>query len=114
MAESLEALARAGRELRKPENAARLLGAAAALRDAIGVPIPAAYRDAFDAEIATVRAALGDDAFDRAWNAGRRTSVDRVIAEADALGRRPSTAAPALGGGAARTPGAGFRAGPTG
>ncbi len=78
----------------EPERAARLCGAAAALRDAIGAPLPPEDRADYERIVAAARAALGDDAFAAAWAAGRALSLDQAIAEA-APAPSDATAAPA-------------------
>ncbi|MGD9892504.1 MAG: tetratricopeptide repeat protein [Dehalococcoidia bacterium] len=61
--------------------AARLLGAAAALREAIGYVIPPSERAEHEAGMAAVRATLGEDAFAAAWSAGRAMSLEEAITE---------------------------------
>ena len=65
--------------------AARLLGAAEALRKALG-------RSLSSGELATnalladsIRSAIGDDAFTAAWNAGRASTLDEAVATALAM-----------------------------
>ncbi len=60
-------------------DAARLLGAAAALRHVAGASLPASDRPALDGQVAAVRAALGEEAFSVAWQAGGATPVERLI-----------------------------------
>jgi predicted ATPase/transcriptional regulator with XRE-family HTH domain len=62
--------------------AVRLCGAATALREAIGVPLPPTGRSAFDRTTAAARAALGEAAFRAAWAAGQALSLEDVSAEA--------------------------------
>ncbi len=61
---------------------ARLCGAAAALRAAIGAPHAPANRAAFERTTASARAALGDAAFTEAWAAGEALSLEEAIADA--------------------------------
>ena len=68
IAESLEGLASA---LDLPEKAAQLFGAAEALREAIGAPIPPVERPDYDQAVAALRAQLGAVAFAVAWAQGR-------------------------------------------
>ena len=65
-----------------PERAARLLGATAALRTAIGAS--AATEEAFGASHVanTIRAVLGDHRFAAAWDAGHTRPLELTIAEA--------------------------------
>ena len=70
---------------RQPAAAARLLGAAAAMRDHVG-----RVRDRLDEALygqmePTVRATLGDAAFTAAWEAGTQLSGAQILAEVDAL-----------------------------
>lgn len=64
------------------DRAARLLGAADALRETIGQPLSPSERAGVDVDVATVRTALGDDAFTAAWAVGRAMSLEEVIAYA--------------------------------
>ncbi|MEZ4564010.1 MAG: tetratricopeptide repeat protein [Thermomicrobiales bacterium] len=69
-----------------PEQAAQLFGAAAAARDAAGLPLPPAGRDWYDRAVAEVQAHLGEAAFRAAWAAGRALPLPQAIAAALALG----------------------------
>jgi len=62
--------------------AARLLGAVSAAREAMGAQWSATQQGAFDDLTTTVRTALGDEAFEPAWAAGRALSLERAIDEA--------------------------------
>lgn len=66
----------------EPERAARLLGAAAALREHVAAPLPQADQQLYDPLIAPARATLTAPAFEAAWAVGRRLSVAAAIAEA--------------------------------
>lgn len=69
-----------------PRQAARLLGAAATQRRAIGDAL-FPEEEAFVAEtIATTRAVLSDEAFQVAWEGGASLSADQAVAEALAVG----------------------------
>jgi non-specific serine/threonine protein kinase len=61
---------------------ARLFGAAKALRDAIGEAEDSPLSRGADVELARVRAALGDPAFEAAVAEGQAMTLDRAIAEA--------------------------------
>jgi non-specific serine/threonine protein kinase len=69
----------------QPEGAARLFAAAAALRESIGVLLPATGRDSQDRAIATLRAAMPAATFAAAWESGRSLGVEQAVAEARAL-----------------------------
>jgi DNA-binding NarL/FixJ family response regulator len=64
------------------ERAARLFGAAEALREALGVPLSTAERTAQDRDVGRVRQALGPDAFAVATAAGRSLPLEAAIGEA--------------------------------
>jgi DNA-binding NarL/FixJ family response regulator len=78
----LEAVAAAAARLGEPDGAARLWGAAAALRDVLGAPIPPPDRPAREEVLAGVRASLGEERFAAAWAAGRALPLAQAIAEA--------------------------------
>ncbi len=61
--------------------AARLLGAAEAIREAIGTVIAPCERLQHNQTTKAVRTALGDDAFDAALGQGRRASMDELTAD---------------------------------
>jgi len=88
VAEGLEGLAVLGGEVEvawtpaRATRAARLLAAAAALRDALGAPRPLAERAGYERVVAAVRAALGDARFDEAWAAGRVLPLEQAIVAA--------------------------------
>lgn len=63
----------------RPERAARLFGAAEALRDRLGTPVVATYLPTYQREVATLRQALGEAEFASAWAAGRALSLDQVL-----------------------------------
>jgi predicted ATPase/DNA-binding CsgD family transcriptional regulator len=85
-AEALEAVAAAAARLGEPDRAARLWGAAAALRDVLGAPIPPPDRARHDEVLAGVRARLGEDAFAATVGAGRALTPEQAAAEAAAVG----------------------------
>jgi predicted ATPase/transcriptional regulator with XRE-family HTH domain/Tfp pilus assembly protein PilF len=69
----------------KPERAARLWGAAEALRTTIGCrPAPGA-RATYERAISMARAQLGEKAFAMAWEQGRALTVEQALAEALAV-----------------------------
>ncbi|MGH8932702.1 MAG: ATP-binding protein, partial [Egibacteraceae bacterium] len=80
----LEALARvaAGDQ---PVAAARLLGAADALRAEIGAPVLAAERADHARHVASVRSALGAEAFAAAWAAGKALTTEQAFIEVTSL-----------------------------
>ena len=62
-----------------PARAVRLLGAADAIHQATGRRTPASVRQDQETESTLLREALGDAAFETAWNEGRAMSVDQAV-----------------------------------
>jgi predicted ATPase len=81
-AEELEQLVRTAGAAGRGERAARLFGAAAALREAMGIPLPAPDREEVEQAVAAARAALGEDAWAASFAAGQALSLEQAIAEA--------------------------------
>jgi hypothetical protein len=59
--------------------AARLLGAAARLRDSVGRPLPAGQRDDVDRITSTLRGALGDAELDAQLRRGGEAAPDDLV-----------------------------------
>jgi predicted ATPase/DNA-binding SARP family transcriptional activator len=78
----LEGIAALHRKLGQPHKAARLLGAAASLRRAMKVPVPAVNRARHERELAAVRGALDQAAFEAAWQEGEAMSPEEAVAYA--------------------------------
>lgn len=82
----LDALAGLAAAQGQAGRAARLYGAAAALHDALGWPLPPEERADHDRTVAAARAALGDEAFAAAWAEGRamtrKQAFDYALGEA--------------------------------
>ncbi|MCC6179831.1 MAG: tetratricopeptide repeat protein [Chloroflexi bacterium] len=72
-------------QVRRPHEAARLLGAAAALRAEINFAVAPVERPAVDEAEAKVRAVLGDAAYDACWSEGRGRSLDQAVQHTTAL-----------------------------
>jgi non-specific serine/threonine protein kinase len=64
------------------EEASRLLGAAEALRESLGVGLAPAEQATHDETVAAVRQALGEERFSAAWRQGRELALDEAIAYA--------------------------------
>lgn len=61
------------------QRAARLFGAAEALRQAVGTTLPPVdHSDYYDRAIAATRAALGDEVFSAAWAEGRAMTLEQA------------------------------------
>ena len=74
----LEGLAAVACARQQPRQAAHLFGAAAALREAIGAPLPPADQAAYDSAVAAARGALGADSFAQEWAAGRMLEWEQI------------------------------------
>jgi non-specific serine/threonine protein kinase len=70
---------------RLPNRAARLLGAAAAIREGDDSPRDQLEVPVYEQVVATARRKLGEPAFMAAWEAGRGLAWEDVLAEIDAL-----------------------------
>ncbi len=66
--------------------ATRLFGASEALRERLGVVLVPGLLPAYEANVAVLRAALGEVAFAAAWQAGRRMTLDDARADAARVG----------------------------
>jgi non-specific serine/threonine protein kinase len=88
LAASLETLAGALGAVGQPDQAARIFGAAEALRAQHGTPILPGEAAMVEADLAQVRSALGRKAFTRARAAGARLTIDEAMAEA--IGDQPA------------------------
>jgi tetratricopeptide (TPR) repeat protein len=79
IAQCLEGLAAAVGAQGGPECAARIFGAAEALREVIGVPMQFSDRADYDRSVASVRTALGEEAFSTAWAEGRKMTSEEAV-----------------------------------
>jgi hypothetical protein len=82
IAAGLETMAAVAADRGEPARAAWLLGAAAALREAIGAPLPPSARQERDGDAARARGGCGDAAFASASDEGRGAPLERAIAVA--------------------------------
>jgi DNA-binding CsgD family transcriptional regulator len=82
MGRLLEALAGTVAQQARFEEAARLLGAAHALRLALGTPRFAAHEPSYEADHALVSESLGAEAFEQAWNEGAAMTLEDALAYA--------------------------------
>jgi tetratricopeptide (TPR) repeat protein len=70
--------------------AARIFGAAEALREKLGAPLLPIYHDHYQRGVAATRAHLDEATFAAAWAEGRAMTLEQAIAEAlDATNDRP-------------------------
>jgi ATP/maltotriose-dependent transcriptional regulator MalT len=78
---SLEAFARLAAS-GDPERAARWWGAAEALRESLGLPLPPNEREEYDRYRSAAREALGEEPFAIAWAEGRAMTPEQAVASA--------------------------------
>jgi non-specific serine/threonine protein kinase len=90
---TIEGLAGVAVACREPERAARLFGAAEALRERYGIVLTPIHLPEHAANVVAARAALGDATFAAAWAEGWRMSLDLARAEAAKVGQIPETSA---------------------
>ena len=76
----LEGLAAVAAAQGEPLWAARLWGAAEALREAIGTPVPPVSRLDYERVVAKARAQPGSETFARAWAEGRTMPLEQAVA----------------------------------
>jgi predicted ATPase/DNA-binding CsgD family transcriptional regulator len=77
--DALELLARLPQTSAEPDKAARLLGAADALRQATGYQRFQLHKGAYDTAVLDLRTAMGDAAFHQAWREGALLTVDDAV-----------------------------------
>jgi len=75
----LEGRAAVAAELGELVRATQLWGAAEALREAIGTPIPPVYRLGYERAVAKARAQVGNEVFARAWAEGRTMTPEQAL-----------------------------------
>jgi tetratricopeptide (TPR) repeat protein len=79
VANQLECFAFIARVQDQPQRAARLLGAAEALREACGAPMTDYERAEYNSEIAALHRQLDQPNFESEWAAGRQMKLDQAI-----------------------------------
>ncbi|MCL6650503.1 MAG: tetratricopeptide repeat protein, partial [Chloroflexi bacterium] len=77
--EALEAFADLAAREGSAARAARLSGAAEAIRESVGSPLPPGERPLYEAHLDALRAALGKRAFAAAWAEGRSLTLEQAI-----------------------------------
>jgi tetratricopeptide (TPR) repeat protein len=82
IAECLESLAGLWALEEQPERAARCLGAAEAIREARGVPLPPSEHAEHDRITRIIRDRCSTEVFAAAWAEGRALTVEQAVAEA--------------------------------
>lgn len=81
----LEGLAAVASASGDPRRAARLLGAASALRTRLGAPLPPTDSRFYDHILGAVRRQLSPPSFAREWQSGESLPLERVVAEAGSV-----------------------------
>jgi predicted ATPase/class 3 adenylate cyclase/Tfp pilus assembly protein PilF len=84
MARGLEAFAALADAEGAIQQGVRMLGAAAALREAIGTPLPSVYLEDHERVMDAARGLLGQTELDTTWAAGRALTPEEAVAEARA------------------------------
>jgi hypothetical protein len=79
LAHCLEGLAAVAALQGRPAYAARLAGAAEALRERVGAVLSPSDRSRHERRLAPARAALDEAAFARAWQQGRSTPLEELV-----------------------------------
>jgi predicted ATPase/serine/threonine protein kinase len=82
IARLLECFACSAAAQARPERSLRLAGAAAALRQSVGAPLPPAERARLDKNLEAARQAMSDTAGAAAWMEGWAMSLEKAIASA--------------------------------
>ena len=82
IADVLEVMAAVATGLDDPAEAARLFGAAEALREHLKAPLPPSEREAYDKRVLEARTKLDGTSFAVAWTWGRAMSLDEAVAYA--------------------------------
>jgi len=80
IAACLEGLGAVGAVQGQPAWSVRLWGAAEALRQHIGAPLPPVYRTDYERSVATAQAHLGEKPFAAAWAQGRTMTPEQALA----------------------------------
>src|SRR5205807_10655351 len=73
------------------EWAARLWGAAEAMREGMHAPLPMVFRTGYEGAVATARTHVGEKLFAAAWTQGRAMTLEQVLAAQGAV-TMPETA----------------------
>ena len=82
IAECLEGLGGLAGIRGQSEQAARLFGAAEALRQAVGAPLSPVDRADYERRVAQARAGRDEAAFEAAWRQGREMKLEQAIEHA--------------------------------
>jgi predicted ATPase/DNA-binding SARP family transcriptional activator len=83
IADALDTYASFAHQEQQVRRAVKLRGAATALREAIGAPIPPNKRRTYDQQVAQAHAALGEEAFDAVFEEGRAMAMELAVEYAE-------------------------------
>jgi tetratricopeptide (TPR) repeat protein len=92
MAHILEGLAGVAAACGQLQRAARLGGAAEALREVLGVPLAREWRVSHERAVQAMQAALGTEAFAAAWAGGRALPLEEAVALGEVVAEAVRTA----------------------
>jgi tetratricopeptide (TPR) repeat protein len=92
VADALTGFAQLAEGVGQPEQGARLLGAADALYEQAGIPLPPHDRINYPKTVAAIRSQLGADAYAHVYGAGRSLTMEQAVAAALALADHVATA----------------------
>jgi predicted ATPase len=81
--DALEGLARSARAQGHAERAVSLFGSAAAMREAMGTPVPLADKHDYGEDVAALRRKLTPKSFARAWGEGYAMPLEQALADTD-------------------------------
>ena len=79
VAHELECLAMIGKTQEEEQRAARLFGAAEALRESINIPMTPFERIEYEGEVNDLRSNMDEVVFAKAWAEGRALSMEQAI-----------------------------------
>lgn len=91
VAHQLESLAAMAQHKEDGERAARLFGAAEALREKILIPMTVREQQEYDRHVTDLRAGMDPERFEPAWQSGRLLSMDQAVRLASESTREPHT-----------------------
>jgi hypothetical protein len=79
VANQLECFAFLAKIQEQPERAAKLFGAAEAIREIINIPMNGMEQIEYDREVAELRAGMNETEFNKMWAEGRSMSLEQAV-----------------------------------
>jgi hypothetical protein len=79
VAHQLECLAFIAKAMEQPDQAARLLGAAEALRQKIEIDMTPSEREEYEKEVADLKANMNEKEFNTLWAEGKSMTMEQAI-----------------------------------